>query len=180
MTREEDARRETNEQRLERAKQRDFDSAALVRAQSDAQFVLQRTLETFSELSDKAFRLIRMNGLVITVLIAAASQVNVPTYTNTLTVGSVILFIGSVFFAVLAYMTQTVDGGVNVGAFRKLATYRLKEVEYLHWILTNGYPEWIENGVEKGNRKERWIRSSLIAFLAGFTMLISGMLLTIY
>jgi len=48
------------------AKQREPDPEALERAHSDAQLVLEQTLETFSDLSDKAFRLIRLNGLVLT------------------------------------------------------------------------------------------------------------------
>ena len=180
MTRADTSGEDPGDLRLERAKQRNLDPAARERAQSDAQFVLKQSLETFSGLSDKAFRLIRMTGLVSTVLVAAASQVNVANYSNTLTVGSVLLFTSSVFFAVLGYMTETVDSGVSVEVFHTLATYRLREGEYLHWILTMGYPEWIEDGIQKSDRKERWIRYSLVAFLAGLSMLVSGMLLPIY
>ncbi len=91
-----------------------------------------------------------------------------------------LLFIGSILFALFSYMIQTVDGGVSTDAFDKLTKYNLREDEYLNWVLTLGYPKWIDKGVEKRDAKERWIEYSLIAFLGGIAMLLVGMLLTIY
>lgn len=174
--------RVSREQKLKRvAEQREPDPKALQRAHSDAQLVLEQTLETFSDLSDKAFRLIRLNGLVLTVLVAVSSNVqDIQLYINTPSVSSILLFISSILFAVLGYMTRTVDGGVSTNAFDKLAEYNLREDEYLNWILTLGYPKWIDNGVEKSDTKEQWIEYSLIAFLGGITMFLAGMLFTIY
>ncbi|MFC7079968.1 hypothetical protein [Halorussus caseinilyticus] len=163
------------------AEERDLDPDALERAHSDAQLVLEQTLQTFSDLSDTAFRLVRLNGLVLTILVAVSSNVrNLRTYVNVLSVGAVLLFIGSAFFATLSYTRQTVDGGVSTDAFDKLTEYKLREDEYLNWVLTLGYPKWIENGVEKSDEKEQWIEYSLLAFLGAIMMLLGRMLLSIY
>lgn len=163
------------------AEERQPDPDALERGHSDAQLVLERTLETFSDLSDEAFRLIRLNGLVVTILVAVASNVReLRSFVNILSVGAVLLFIGSIFFAIVSYTIQTVDSGVSTEAFNKLTEYKLREDEYLNWVLTLGYPKWIDSGVERRDKKEEWVEYSLIAFSAGITMLLGGMLLSIY
>lgn len=170
----------SSEQRLELASQRELDARALGHAHGDAQVVLEQTLQTFADLSDKAFRLVRLNGLVITILIAIASQVELKAYANIPSVASLLLFISSTLFAVLAYKIQTIDGGISTEAFQKLTAYKLREKEYLNWVLTLGYPLWITDGVRKSNQKEQWIRYSLLAFLGGIVMLLAGMLLSLY
>lgn len=172
---------DTQNQRLEQAsEQRNLDTEALGHAHSDAQLVLEQTLESFSNLSDKAFRLIRLNGLVVTILVAMSSQIPVEKYLNVSLVASVTSFIASASFAVVAYRIQTVDGGIRTEAFQKLTQYKLREKEYLDWVLTKGYPKWIIDGVRKTNRKDRWIRYSLFAFAIGIVTLLAGTLLTLY
>lgn len=83
-------------------------------------------------------------------------------------------------FALFAYLTTTFHRGLNAVVFEKLFRYKLREKEYLNWILTQGYPEWIADGIEKMNRKEIWIRRSLVAFIAGITTLLVGILFTVY
>jgi Ca2+/Na+ antiporter len=171
----------TREARLERAaKRRDFDADALERAHEDARFTLTQTLQLFSDLSGKAFRLIRLNALVITILVAVASQVRVRTYVNVLSVASLLLFVASTLFALVGYLVTTVDRGIDAATFDKLTEYKLRESEYLNWILTLGYPKWIDDVVEQIETKERWIRRSLVAFLAGITTLLVGILFGVY
>jgi len=171
----------TREARLERAaKRRDFDADALERAHEDARFTLAQTLQLFSDLSGKAFRLIRLNALVITILVAVASQVRVRTYVNVLSVASVLLLLWSSLLALAAYLTTTFNRGFDAAAFDHFVGYRLREDEYLAWVLTRAYPRWIADGTVKVNRKERWIRRSLVAFIAGITTPVAGILFGLY
>lgn len=165
---------------LARAQRRSLESIMLRRSRADAQLVLERVLDAFSGLSETAFRLVRMNALVLTILVATAAQVRTVRYLNTLTVASVVLFVASVVFALVGYTTRRVDLGIGPGAFEKAVAYRLREDEYLQWILTKGYGRWIERAVEKGNRRERWVRYSLTAFLAGITTLVAGTVMSLY
>lgn len=171
----------SRERRLKRvADERNLDVRALESAQADARFTLEQTLELFGDLSEKSFRLIRLNALVLTLLVAIASQVTVMRYINVSSVAAVLLFVGSALFALVGYMITAVNRGFGAMTFEKLTRYRLRKKEYLTWILTLGYPEWITDGIEKADRKERWVRRSLIAFFAGIVTLLGGILMTIY
>jgi hypothetical protein len=113
-------------------------------------------------------------------VIGIASQITVSRFVNVPSVASILLFLGSSAFALVAYLTTTFNRGSEASIFEKPSRYRLEETEYLHWILTRAYPKWIADGVEKVNQKERWIRRSLIAFIAGITTLVVGILFTLY
>lgn len=148
-------RKSREEKLLEATEQRNADPDALKHAHIDAQFVLEQTIQTFSDLSDKAFRLIRLNGLVLTILVAILSNVqNTPEYVNIPSVAAVLLFLSSTLFAIRGYMTQTFDSGVSTDVFETLRKFKLRETEYLNWILTRGYPQWIETGATKTDNKE--------------------------
>lgn len=179
--RSDDGRAEDREQRLRKAiERREFDADALERAHEDARFTAEQTLQSFSNLSDKAFRLIRLNAVVLTILVAIASQISVGRYVNVSSVASLLLFVWSALFALIGYLTTTFNRGFDASIFDKPSRYRLRETEYLNWILTRAYPKWIADGVEKVNRKERWVRRSLVAFIAGMTTLTVGILFTLY
>lgn len=168
-------------ERLKRAKaRRESDLDALELAHSDAQFTMEQTLRSFANLSGKAFRLIRLNAVVITILVAIASQVRIERYVSVLSVASLLLFISSALCALVAYLTTTFNRGFDGETFEKLVTYKVRETEYLNWVLTSGYGEWIGDSAEKVHRKERWVRLSLVAFIAGITTLLGGILLTLY
>ncbi|USZ68219.1 hypothetical protein NGM10_00400 [Halorussus salilacus] len=172
---------DTRTRRLERAStNRSLDTDALAHARADAQVVLEQTIQTFTDLSDKAFRLVRLNGLVVTIVIAISSQIETKAYVNVASLASILLFICSALFAIIGYRIRTIDGGISTDAFQKLTSYKLREKEYLNWVLTLGYPKWIADGVQKTNRKERWIGYSLLAFLGGMAMLLAGTFLAIY
>lgn len=175
-----DAEETERERRLKKATEReDLDADALERAHEDAQFTMEQTLQSFSDHSGKAFRLIRLNALVLTILVAIASQTTVSRLINVPSVASILLFIWSAVFALFAYLTTTFNRGFDASTLDKPTKYRLRETEYLVWILTRAYPKWIADGAEKVNQKERWIRRSLIAFIAGITTLIVGILFTL-
>lgn len=181
----EDTRKEAGgtdgQRRLERAaKRRDLDADALGRAHEDAHLVLEQTLQLFSDLSDEAFRLVRLNALVVTILIGIVSQVRTPTHVNVFSVASVLLFVASALFGLAGYLITTVDRGIGTTTFAKLTEYKLRETEYLNWVLTLGYPKWIGNAVERVETKERWIRRSLVAFLAGLATLLVGIFFGVY
>lgn len=169
------------ERRLQKAAQRrDLDPDALERVHEDAQFTMEQTLQLFSDLSGKAFRLIRLNAVVLTILVAIASQITVRRFVNVPSVASLLLFIGSAAFALFGYLTTTYNRGFDATAFERSVEYRLRQTEYLKWVLMKGYPEWIAEGAEKVNRKELWIRRSLVACIAGIATLLVGILFTIY
>ncbi|WP_132060558.1 hypothetical protein [Halorussus amylolyticus] len=169
------------EKRLQKAvERRTVDADALDSAHEDARLVLEQTLRLFSDLSNEAFRLIRLNALVITILVAVTSQVTVRLYSNVSSVASLLLFVASTAFALAGYMTTTVNRGIDTRTFGKLTTYKLDQTEYLNWVLTLGYPKWIADGVRKTDRKEQWIRRSFVAFFAGFATLLAGILLSLY
>jgi hypothetical protein len=159
---------------------REPEAPTLRRAQADAQLVLERTLDTFTELSETAFRLIRVNSLVMTILLAGASQVRTARYLNALTVGAVVLFVVSVLFAVVSYTSRRIESGVGPDVFETAVRYRLSEAEYLDWMLSEGYGNWIERGIAENDYRERWIRYSFVAFLTGMVALIGGTILSLY
>lgn len=169
------------ERRLKKATEReDLDADALERAHEDAHLVLEQTLQLFSDLSDKAFRLVRLNALILTILVAVASQVRVEDYVNVFSVASVLLFVTSILFALIGYMMTTVDRGIDTATFGKLTEYKLRKSEYLNWVLTLGYPKWISDVIENVETKEQWVRRSLVAYLAGTTTLLVGILFALY
>lgn len=152
----------------------------LRRAHSDAQLVLARTLDTFADLSRLAFRLIRVNALVMTILLAGTTQVRTSYYVNVLTIGAVALFVISVLFALLSYTSRRIESGVGPAVLKIVSGYRLSEAEYLDWVLTEGYGNWIERGIAENDYREQWVRYSLVAFLAGMVALIGGTILSLY
>ncbi|WP_276301632.1 hypothetical protein [Halorussus lipolyticus] len=113
-------------------------------------------------------------------LIAIASQVRVREYVNILSVAAILLFVTSSVCALVGYLSTAVDRGIHTGTFDKLTTYKLREDEYLNWVLTLGYPDWIGDAVTKAEYKEQWVRRSLVAFLAGTAALLAGILFALY
>jgi hypothetical protein len=169
------------ERRLRKATQRtELDSDALRRAHEDAQFVLEKTFQMWSHHSEKAFRLIRLNAIVLTILIAVSSLVPVARYRNVATVTSLLFFIGSALLALVGYRPPNAIYGLHPNVFEKLTEYKLREGEYLNWILTLGYSAWIAEDIRRLSRNERWIRLSLIAFLIGVLTLLTGIVVATY
>lgn len=131
-------------------------------------------------LSEKAFRLFRLNAIVLTILIAVSSLVPLARYRNVATVTSLVFFTGSALLALIGYRSPIMVYGIDPDSFEKLTTYKLREEEYLNWILTLGYSARIAEDMRRFARNERWIRLSLVAFLTGLLTLLAGIVVATY
>lgn len=155
----------------------EHDIETLRRLTDDSQKVLDHQLTKFGDLSTKAIQLVQVNGLIITILVAASSQVTLTDYLNLVSGGSVVLFGISTVFAALAYRTDAIDVGHGTMVIDTTLSRGLDEGEYLHWLLSDLYPELIEDATDSVNRKGHWLSIAIRAFLAGLVTLPAGILL---
>jgi hypothetical protein len=140
----------------------------------DLQQALERHIQALKAISRKSLQIIRLNGIILTILLAASSQVrNLDPYTNWATNLGLGLLLLSTLIALFGY--RSVDIALGTGPEDAKFTLRAKmvEKEYLEKSI-RGNIRWIEEAEEKNRKRGRIVDLSLRVFVAGLVLFIFG------
>lgn len=149
--------------------------AALERLQPEAQRSLDQRIHTFTGLGDRAISLIQIDGLILTIIIAAAVEFDVAaTYTNPLIFFGIFAFVVSILSAGWALFTPSGNVGIGSGRINSILEEEQTQREYLPQI-TAKYKSWISEVTRYNRQRGEHLLRSLKAFLGGIVLIIVGM-----
>lgn len=114
----------------------------------------------------------KLNGIVISILLAAAQLSDSFYSLNGFVVGSIILFCSSILTGLLGYMSQNIIIGLKTQ--KVLLRRKLTEEEYLRWLLEEEYDRWLDQALSKHRKKSILVQTSLVTFVAALIVLIVG------
>ena len=141
---------------------REHDIEALRVTQDEARTVIDHQIQTFNDVDNKAAKTSRLNGLLLGLILTAASFLaqtsafDVAPYVNNFTIGGVILLIVSFIFAIVTYTTTNIETGVGPKDIRRLVDRKYSEKEWLI-LLLRSEAAWMEK-----NEKRQTINGSLL------------------
>lgn len=140
----------------------------------DVGHVQDHHIEALASYSGKAFQLIRLNGVVLAILVAAASNVeDISSFVNWFNVVGTGLLIVSTVTAVIPYRSSKVPVGIGIEGAKFTLQAKSKEVEYLDQSIRKRL-ERIGELEHKNSRKGVGVGISLLAFIVGLLLIIWG------
>lgn len=146
-------------------------------AHSDLVRSIDHVLGTFPDIADKAIEIVKLNGLVVSILVAASTQVEDPMmYTHGLVYISAILFFISSLFGLIGYLFQNVVAGL--GTHTRLIEMKLTEEEYLQWVINDQYDDWLQEILKKQRRKALYVQVAVITFVLAISTFFIGIFLS--
>lgn len=161
------------------AKREEYDEESLRRLHQDFKFTLNQHLSGFSEISERAGRLFRFNGLVVTILIAVGSQINYNDFLNNEVKSGIALLLFSALIGLGGQLLQSVRVGTGPNDFAVHDKAKLREHEYIRWIISTGYIDWIETARRKSKRKARIVTAGYLLSIVGLILIIWGIYLVL-
>lgn len=148
--------------------------SALPAAVRESQRTLNQALQVHSEQTKKAIQMAQINGIIITALIAIISNFDFSDLLNSLLSIGGVLFAVSTVLAVFGTRGQSMTIGIGTQDFDSLIEYDLDNDQYNLWMLNEGYRSWIEEGRKKVARKRNYVRWSILIFLVGLLIVMTG------
>lgn len=156
-----------------------YDIDTLRRFHEDIQFTMDHQLSVFTELTEKARRLFRFSGLVLTIFVAAGSQGGYEQYLNAQVKWGLLLLLISAVIGLLGQLSQSVAVGPGEQEFYVNEKGKLREHEYIRWIIRTGYLQWIDQARRKSKRKGRFIEIGYVLSIIGLGLVVWGIYLTL-
>lgn len=151
----------------------EYDDEALMLMRQDASKTLERTLQKHDAHQKKATQLIQINGVVISLLLAAGSQVGL----------NCLLVLGGASFVISALLS----GYALRGARLKIALSseqiasnieaELTKNQYLRWYFEHFYYQSFKDLNKKTTKRAERVRNSLRAFLGGIVLIAIGIVI---
>lgn len=156
-----------------------YDIETYQHAIEEARRTLDQQLEAFNDVNEKAWRIVRLNGIIATVYIAAiANALDGLRFTATptvlITLGLLLLGI-SVYLATEGQEAQKVMIGQSDEAFESLRKNDPSEIAYLYKTLED-YEDWISTVHEKTERNGKTVNTAKRISLIGVIFLLCGTL----
>jgi len=153
------------------------ETEALRLTHGDAKSAIERGLNKHGDHASKSIKMVQINGIVISILVAGASQMKFSTYVYILTgLGAVFLFLSS-FFALRAYTSQSLSIGISSEDIDRINRNNLSENQYLIWYLTEYYPDAIGEIKRKIEKRADNVEYSIYAFFVGLLSIASGVIM---
>lgn len=152
------------------------ETAAMEYAREDATQTLERAIAKHEGHGKRAIQLVQVNGIVLSILIAAASQVQVAQFSTIFLITTPLLFLFSGGVALYAYRSQTLPIGLPAAEVQKILDNELSADQYLYWYLSNHYEELIGTVVSKTSTRAAYVEYAIILFFAGLLVTIGGVI----
>lgn len=157
-----------------------YDIETYRRALEEARRTWDQQLDAFNDVAEKAWRVVRLNGLVATVYIAAIANAppNISISTSTgLIIGSGLFLLAiSTYLAVNGQQAQRVSVGQGTEAFTAVRKHDPAEIVYLYETLKD-YEDGIEGVAEKTEQNGDTVNQAKFVFLIGVGFITAGTLL---
>lgn len=150
-----------------------FHDEALRMMREDASKTLDRTLQKHDSHQKKAVQIIQVNGVVISLLLAASTQIAL----NIWLMAGGSLFVISALAAGYSLRGTNVAVGLSPSQITANIEHELTETQYLRWYLEHFYYQAFPDLNEKTADRARRVRRSLYAFLGGLILTTSGIII---
>jgi hypothetical protein len=150
------------------------ETATMEYAREDATQTLERVIAKHEGHGKRAIQLVQVNGIVLSILIAAASQVQLAQFPTIFLVIAPLLFLVSGGIALYAYRSQTLPIGLPADEAQKILNHELSADQYLYWYLSNHYEELITTVVTKTNTRAAYVEWAIIVFFVGLLFTTGG------
>jgi len=155
----------------------EFDDDALELMREDASKTIDRLMQKHDAHQKKATQILQLNGVTVSVLLAAASQAELSNSPNCL------LYIGPSFFLIsgiisaIALRGQTLRAGISFDQIDKNVEAELTKTQYLLWYLYEFYGEAAESLYEKLETRKSRTELAVNTFLIGLLITAGGIVI---
>jgi VIT1/CCC1 family predicted Fe2+/Mn2+ transporter len=170
----------SQESKRENEEEKSTDIEVLRHAHAGAQETLGRQIQYFPELDNKALQLVQLNGIVLSIIAGIFIIVDFQLRNFSVIIFTVIPFVLSILLSLLSYQTTPLVIGLSESDLDIVNDYNFSEKEFLQWIISRGYQEWIQRNQSEYRRRSFYIQSSLYAFVLGVLLLTVGIIYITY
>lgn len=129
----------------------------LRRQHEDLRHTLNHHLDDFEEQAERANRIARFDGIVLTIFVGLFSTTtrHIPLWLFSVIVLGFALVTAAIVIALWEQRGREVEGGPGEGTIQQANEYEMSEEDYLEWILEDAYTKSIIDAREKvGGRVE--------------------------
>ncbi|WP_125920003.1 hypothetical protein [Haloparvum sedimenti] len=155
----------------------DRDPESYKRALEDARLTHANQLEAYNDVNERAWRVVKLNGIISTILIAAItnSQNFIPTEGSLLLIFAIggLLIIASTVLAMIGQRAKYVSLGPEPEFYQRVRELNSPEIEYLIGTL-RGYEGWIEDIGEKTENNSTKVSCAMYLSLLGVGIILVG------
>lgn len=159
------------------ASNEEFHDDALELMREDAINTVERLMRKHDAHQKKAIQMMQLNGVVISILIAGSSQIQIQNGLNFLLYLGPTLFLISAIFSGIALRGHKLSIGLDPNQIEQHIKEGLTKTQYLLWHLVVFYENAIDSLYEKTNTRAKWIRLSIYAFLGALCTTITGIII---
>ncbi|WP_147298772.1 MULTISPECIES: hypothetical protein [unclassified Haloferax] len=157
-----------------------YDIETYRHAIEDARRTHDQQLDAYNDIGEKAWRIVRLNGLVATIYVAAVanafSGVTFPRCALLSVVLGFVSLLASTLFAMYGQQQRTVSVGQSPESFEMVRKHDPDEITYLYETL-NGYEQWITDVRKKTSANGSAVNVAKSLFLTGVGLITIGTLL---
>lgn len=156
-----------------------LDDETLESLLQDARFSYQQSLNNLTELRDKAIAMIQINGVVLTILASVTTQIDVPEYTNKLTIFALLGFTISIVVAGISIRSRQVGGGIRESTVDSVIERLLSPTQYYLFMIKKEYAPHNRQALNEIKSRKKEIQISVVAFIIGVIFLMAGTIFSI-
>lgn len=151
----------------------EYDNEALMLMREDASKSLEYLLRKHDAHQKKSAQIIQINGVVISLLLAAGTQVGLNIF---LLIGG-FLFVTSAIVSGFALRGTLISVGLSTDQISSNIDEEINKNQYLRWYLEGYYHEAFTDLSDKTSKRAWCVRYSLYAFLAGLVLTATGIVI---
>lgn len=151
----------------------EFDDETLQLLREDAGKTVDRLIQKHDAHQKKAVQMIQVNGVVISLLLAAGTQISL----NVLLILGGVAFLGSALLSGWALRGRKIDVGLAPQQVTAHIQHEISKTQYLRWYLEGFYSDAFNDLNSKTNTRARRVQFSVYAFLGGLVLTASGIII---
>ena len=160
---------------------RDHDLESLRISQEEARTVLDHQIDTVSEVDQKAAETTRLVGLMLGLILTAASIIaqsalTLDPYLNWATFSGIVLLIAAFIASVITYSSTNIEAGIGKSDIQRLIDGKYTEKEWLI-LLLRSEGEWMEENEKRLQQNTRWLFVAHFFLIAGVIFVVAGVVI---
>lgn len=143
-------------------------------AREDANNTLDRAFEKHSAHQTKSVKILQLNGVVVSILLAGVSQINLTPTLISILLASVSLFFISSVCSIFGLSGDDLTIGISQSEVNVILDKVESEEQYLIWFLEEKYKPILSEVVEKTDSRSNYVEVSVWFFFGGLLLLAGG------
>ncbi|MDL0129319.1 hypothetical protein PNP59_00030 [Halobacterium salinarum] len=146
----------------------------LRRQHEDIQHTLNHHLNDFEEQAERANRIARFDGIVLTIFVGFISQIDggIPLSVFLVMVVGMGVVLSAVGLGLWEQRGREVEGGPHESTIQVAKEHEMGEEDYLEWILTEGYSDWVEDARKQAAKRTEEVRLITTLSIIGIILLL--------